>query len=106
MIENDFTILLTDEEGSEIECELLDKVEYEGNTYCVLLPIDDDSSEPEAIILREEPSGELCGFDAFAFTLDHEDLIFRAVLEQQVLQFALLRFRNPVDAGKLIFNVD
>lgn len=63
MIENDFTILLTDEEGSEIECELLDKVEYEGNTYCVLLPIDDDSSEPEAIILREEPSGELCGFD-------------------------------------------
>ena len=63
MQDQDFTVLLTDEEGSEIECELLDSIEYEGETFCVLLPIDDDSSEPEAIILKEDPSGELMGFE-------------------------------------------
>ena len=63
MQDNDYTILLTDEEGSEIECELLDRIEYEGAAYCVLLPLDDDSSEPEAIILRENPQGELEGFN-------------------------------------------
>lgn len=63
MQEEEFTILLTDEEGSEIECELLDRIELEGSVYCVLLPIDDDSSEPEAIILKENPMGELEGFD-------------------------------------------
>lgn len=63
MNEYDYTVLLTDEEGSEIECELLDKLEYCGEVYCVLLPVDDDSSEPEAIVLKESPSGELMGFD-------------------------------------------
>lgn len=63
MNDNDFTVLLTDEEGSEVECELLDKVELDGSTYCVLLPVDDDSSEPEAIILVENAEGELEGFD-------------------------------------------
>ena len=63
MQDYDYTILLTDEEGSEIECEMLDRIELEEGVFCVLLPLDDDSSEPEAIILRESPSGELEGFD-------------------------------------------
>ena len=59
----DDIIVLLDEEGGEIECELLDKIEYMGVTYCVLLPFDADSAEPEAIILREGENGELEGFD-------------------------------------------
>lgn len=59
----DDIIILYDEEGGEIECELLDKIEYEGAVYCVLLPVDADSAEPEAIILRESESGDLEGFD-------------------------------------------
>jgi len=63
MNDNDYTLLLTDEEGSEIECEVLDRVELEGASYVVLLPIDDDSSEPEAIVLREDEDGELSGLE-------------------------------------------
>ena len=66
MQENDFTLLLTDEEGNEFEYELLDRIEYEGQTYAVLLPAEDDSSEPEVLILLENESGELVGFDDVA----------------------------------------
>ena len=59
----DDIIILYDEEGGEIECELLDKIEFKGEVYCVLLPVDADSAEPEAIILRESESGDLTGFD-------------------------------------------
>lgn len=62
MTESDF-IIITDEEGNDIECELLDRLEYEGGVYCILLPVDDDSFEPEAIILRENDRGELEGFE-------------------------------------------
>ena len=63
MNDYDFTVLLTDEEGNDIECELLERIEFEGQVYCVLLPVDDDSSEPELIILRENEDGELVGLD-------------------------------------------
>ena len=78
MNENEFTVLLTDEEGSEIECELLDRIELEGRTFSVLLPIDDDSSEPEAIILLENEEGELEGFDDAELL----DRVFAAFLEK------------------------
>ena len=81
MQEEEFTILLTDEEGSEIECELLDRIELDGCTYCVLLPLDDDSSEPEAIILKENPMGELEGFD----DADVLDKVFALFLENNGL---------------------
>lgn len=78
MQDNDFTILLSDEEGCEIECELLDRVVYNGETFCVLLPVDDDSSEPEAIVLKENAAGELSGFDDG----DLLDKVFALFLEQ------------------------
>jgi uncharacterized protein YrzB (UPF0473 family) len=82
MQDNDFTVLLTDEEGSEVECELLDRIELEGQVFSVLLPIDDDSSEPEAIILREGASGDLEGFE-------DEELLNRV--------FALFLEKNGLD---------
>ncbi len=80
MNENEF-ILLTDEEGNEVECELLDRILFEGASYAVLLPIDEDSSEPEALILREDGEGELTGFD------DGEllDKVFKLFLEKNGL---------------------
>ncbi len=78
MNDGDFTVLLTDEEGSEIECELLDRIELEGRMFSVLLPIDDDSSEPEAIILLENEEGELEGFDDAELL----DRVFAAFLEK------------------------
>lgn len=81
MNEEEFTVLLTDEEGSEIECELLDRIELEGQTFSVLLPIDDDSSEPEAIILLENEEGELEGLEDAELL----DRVFAAFLEKNGL---------------------
>ena len=48
------TLLLTDENGVDTEFEYLDCIEYEGDEYLVLLPMDSD----EIVILRIEPVDE------------------------------------------------
>ncbi|MBO4562061.1 MAG: DUF1292 domain-containing protein [Clostridia bacterium] len=76
------TVVLYDEEDCEIECELLDRIEYDGAEYCVLLPVDDDSSEPECIILRALESGDMVGIED-AETLDK---LFAMFLERNGLR--------------------
>lgn len=46
------TITLTDQDGSEVEFEVLDIVPYQEREYAVLLPVEDDSDQPEAVILE------------------------------------------------------
>ena len=78
MNDEGYTLLLTDEEGSEIECEVLDRIELDGSSFVVLLPVDDDSSEPEAIILREDAFGDLSGLE----DADLLDRVFALFLEK------------------------
>ena len=52
--EESSTLLLTDENGVDTEFEYLDCIEYEGDEYLVLLPMDSD----EIVILRIEPVDE------------------------------------------------
>lgn len=55
--EEDNSILtLTDEDGNEVQFEFLDVIEYEGEEYLLVLPVDDDSNE--VIILLIQPVGE------------------------------------------------
>lgn len=54
--EEPFILSLTDEEGNEVELELIDSVDYEGKEYLVLLPPDDEAAE--VIILEVEPQGD------------------------------------------------
>lgn len=50
---------LSDEEGNVTNCEIYDIVEFEGKTYAMLLPVDDESSEdPELIVLEYVEEGE------------------------------------------------
>jgi uncharacterized protein YrzB (UPF0473 family) len=49
-------IVLTDENGDDVEFEYLDCIEYQGTEYLVLMPADDDSNE--IVILRVEPVDE------------------------------------------------
>ena len=55
---------LTDEEGNEIEFELIGVTEYKGNTYYAMIPVEDESKEDdgfcEYVILRvdTDESGE------------------------------------------------
>ena len=47
---------LTDEEGNEVEFELIDSVDFEGVEYLILLPPEEEASE--VIILEVEPHAD------------------------------------------------
>ena len=49
-------LMLTDENGQDVEFEYLDCIEYEGKDYLLLMPADENSSE--IIILEVEPVDE------------------------------------------------
>ncbi|MBO4815960.1 MAG: DUF1292 domain-containing protein [Clostridia bacterium] len=49
----DNIIVLNDEEGKEVKFEFLDLIEYEGEEYVILLPLDEEDSE-EVVILKVE----------------------------------------------------
>lgn len=60
------SIILIDEDENEIEFDIMDIIEHNGENYYVLLPVDDDSDELEYVILRETGEGEektLVGID-------------------------------------------
>ena len=46
-MENDNIIVLTDEDGIDVEFEFCASIEYEGNEYVVLLPTDDDEESDD-----------------------------------------------------------
>ena len=50
---NDNIISLTDEFGNEVQFEFLDLVDYEGEEYVVLLPMDNEE-DGEVVILKVE----------------------------------------------------
>ena len=52
--ELDNIIILNDEEGNEAEFEFLDLIEYEGEEYVVLLPVEETDDAGEVVILKLE----------------------------------------------------
>ena len=55
--EEEISILsLTDEEGNEVEFELIDFVDYEGKEYLILLPPEEEAAE--VVILEVEPHAD------------------------------------------------
>ena len=52
--ELDNIIVLNDEEGNETEFEFLDLIEYEGEEYVVLLPVEESDDAGEVVILKLE----------------------------------------------------
>ena len=49
-------LILTDEDGKDVEFEYLDCIEYEGKEYLILLPVDE--VETQVVILEIEPVDE------------------------------------------------
>ena len=49
-------LMLTDENGEDVEFEYLDCIEYEGKEYLVLLPMEEEAAE--LVILEVEPVDE------------------------------------------------
>ena len=52
--ELDNIITLNDEEGNEVEFEFLDLIEYDGEEYVVLLPVEETEDAGEVVILQVE----------------------------------------------------
>lgn len=52
------TIILNDENGEETEFEFMDLIEYEGEKYVVLLPVEDTEEAGEVVILKLEGSNK------------------------------------------------
>ena len=68
--DEDAIITLTDENGEDVEFELIDSVDYEGKEYLILLPADDEASE--VVILEVEPHGDK---DETYVTVNDEDTL-------------------------------
>lgn len=74
--EEEISILsLTDEEGNEVEFELIDSVDYEGKEYLILLPPEEEAAE--VVILEVEPHND--GSETY-LTIDNE-AVLQAVFE-------------------------
>ena len=76
----DEVIVLTDEDGNELEFELCDTVEYEGKQYAVLLPADEESEEVVIMEIQDDP--------------DSDDTLFEMVEEEEIIDAVFNLFRE------------
>ena len=80
--ELDNILTLNDEEGNEVEFEFLDLIEYDGEEYVILLPVEDeeDTEEPgEVVILKlEDTENE----DEESYVSVEDEDILNAVFEK------------------------
>ena len=73
--EREDVVVLVDENGEEVEFEHLDTIEMSGNEYVVLLPMDENSEDPdvdEVVILKLEHGTE--DEDSFITVEDDDEL--------------------------------
>ena len=65
--EEDGIITLVDDEGNEVQFAYVDLVEYEGDNYAIMLPIEDGEVLEEAVVMlvqeNEDGSDELTGIE-------------------------------------------
>lgn len=67
-------ITLTDSDGSDVDFEVLDIIPYKDHEYAVLLPVDDESDSPEAVILELLEAEE-----------DNEEDMLQGVEDEEIL---------------------
>lgn len=72
LLEEEATILsLTDEDGNEVEFELIDSVDYDNAEFLILLPPDDEAAE--VVILEVVPNQD--GSESYVTVNDEETLM-------------------------------
>ena len=77
-------ISLTDEDGNEVEFELIDSVDFEGVGYLILLPPEEEASE--VVILEVEPQDD--GNEKY-LTVDDERILNEvfAIFKERFVDF-------------------
>ena len=78
-MENDNIIVLTDEDGVDVEFEFCASVEYEGNEYVVLLPTEDDDGE--VVILKVVEDENASDEDEVTYVGVDDDDVLQAVFD-------------------------
>lgn len=81
--ELDNVITLKDEEGNDVNFEFLDLIEYEGEEYVILLPMEDveeDAEPDEVVILKVEKTDEDNNDEETYVSVEDEDVL-NAVFE-------------------------
>ena len=82
-------ITLTDSDGSDVDFEVLDIVPYKEHEYVVMLPVDDESDSPEAVILELLEAEEDNKEDMLQGVEDEEILnaVFNLFMEKNADEF-------------------
>lgn len=80
--ELDNILTLNDEEGNEVEFEFLDLIEYDGEEYVILLPVEDeeDAEEPGEVVILKLEDTENEDEESYV-SVDDEDIL-NAVFEK------------------------
>lgn len=78
-MENDNIIVLTYEDGIDVEFEFCASVEYEGNEYVVLLPTEDDDGE--VVILQVMEDENASEDDEVTYVGVDDDDVLQAVFD-------------------------
>ena len=78
-MENDNIIVLTDEDGVDVEFEFCASVEYESNEYVVLLPTEDDDGE--VVILQVVEDENASDEDEVTYVGVDDDDVLQAVFD-------------------------
>lgn len=84
-MDNENVIILMDEEGNEVELEVLDEIEYEGKKYGVFISTDEDADEVIILEIVDNGNGE-----ADFLSVDDEaalDAVFAIFMENSKDEF-------------------
>ncbi len=74
--EEETSVILTDEDGNEVEFEFLDNVEYEGEHYIVMVPVEDVDN---GVVIMQLEEGETEEDDALITVVD--EIVLDSVYE-------------------------
>ena len=90
--ELDNIVILNDEDGNEVKFEFLDLIEYEGEEYIVLLPVNEEGEEEEGevVILKVEDTDEDAEEESYV-SVDDEDTL------NKVFEIFKERFKDDFD---------
>ena len=77
----DNVITLKDEEGNDVDFEFLDVVEYEGNDYVVLLPLEADDEEAEEVIILKEDKDFPTADDESSYVSVEDETVLNTVFQ-------------------------
>ena len=83
MMENENIIVLTDEDGVDVEFEFCASIEYEGKEYVVLLPTDDDDGEVVILQVMEDEDAD-----------EDDEATYVGVDDEEVLQAVFEIFKE------------